>query len=202
MLLYFMFVVYNVPWYDGDDDGDDGDMLLQMTDVSLLKNPVFLIPCLANLFAAIGLFIPFVYIVDRAVSLGVQPENAAFLISVIGWCRTDCLFLFDICPALNIPKCAVDIFCGLVNSSWTTSWQNCHLLKNPVSSLRASNTCLTWLTCSTYLHYWLTRSTRHFCFLQLVILMLTPRVGLWQVSKQACMCVSQNRPTLFTGWMS
>jgi len=72
-----------------------------MTDVSLLKNPVFLIPCLANLFAAIGLFIPFVYIVDRAVSLGVRPENAAFLISVIGQCPclslsvTAFLFLFD-----------------------------------------------------------------------------------------------------------
>jgi len=55
-----------------------------MTDLSLLSNPVFLIPCLANLFAAIGLFIPFVYIVDRSVDLGVQAEQAAFLISVIG----------------------------------------------------------------------------------------------------------------------
>jgi len=57
-----------------------------MTDLSLLKNPVFLVPCLANLFAAIGLFIPFVYIVDRAVELGVTEEKAAFLISIIGQC--------------------------------------------------------------------------------------------------------------------
>ena len=62
-----------------------------MTDLSLLRNPVFLIPCLANLFAAIGLFIPFVYIVDRAVALGIQPEKAAFLLSVIGQCPRLCL---------------------------------------------------------------------------------------------------------------
>jgi len=64
-----------------------------MTDSSLLANPVFLIPCVANMFAVIGLFIPFVYIVDRAVALGIQPENAAFLISVIGQCMPACLCL-------------------------------------------------------------------------------------------------------------
>ena len=62
-----------------------------MTDLSLLRNPAFLIPCLANLFAAIGLFIPFVYIVDRAVSFGVEPETAAFLLSVTGMSR--CIFV-------------------------------------------------------------------------------------------------------------
>jgi len=62
-----------------------------MTDLSLLRNPMFLIPCLANLFAAIGLFIPFVYVVDRSVALGVKPETAAFLISVIGQSLHVCL---------------------------------------------------------------------------------------------------------------
>jgi len=57
-----------------------------MTDLSLLANPVFLIPCLANLFATIGLFIPFVYIIDRAVAFGIEPEKAAFLLSVTGLC--------------------------------------------------------------------------------------------------------------------
>ena len=45
---------------------------------------MFLIPCLANLFAAIGLFIPFVYVVPRSEALHIEPEKAAFLISVIG----------------------------------------------------------------------------------------------------------------------
>jgi len=69
-----------------------------MTDLSLLRNPLFLIPCLANLFAAIGLFIPFVYIVDRSVALGVQPETAAFLISVIGWSLP-----LSLCVSLSLP---------------------------------------------------------------------------------------------------
>jgi len=58
--------------------------VVQMTDLSLLRKPIFLIPCLANLFGAIGLFIPFVYSTDRAISLGVDPQQAAFLLSVIG----------------------------------------------------------------------------------------------------------------------
>ena len=73
---------------------------------------MFLIPCLANLFAAIGLFIPFVYVVDRSVALGVKPEMAAFLISVIGQslsfslsvsvCLSVCL-LICLLQALSIP---------------------------------------------------------------------------------------------------
>lgn len=64
------------------------DTLRNMTDISLLYQPVFLIPCLANLFGAIGLFIPFVYSSDRAISLGVEPQSAAFLLSVIGITNT------------------------------------------------------------------------------------------------------------------
>jgi len=67
-----------------------------MTDLTLLRNPVFLIPCLANLFAAIGLFIPFVYVVNRAVTFGVPPENAAFLISVIGIFRFGIYYCFSV----------------------------------------------------------------------------------------------------------
>jgi predicted MFS family arabinose efflux permease len=55
-----------------------------MTDLSLLKNPLFFIPCLTNLFGAVGLFIPFVYIAKRAIDLDVPKQNAAFLLSVIG----------------------------------------------------------------------------------------------------------------------
>jgi len=55
-----------------------------MTDVALLRDPLFFIPCLANLFGAFGLFIPFVYMTKRAVELGVPETQAAFLLSVIG----------------------------------------------------------------------------------------------------------------------
>lgn len=64
------------------------DTLKQMTDLSLLREPSFFIPCLANLFGAIGLFIPFVYSTDRAISHGVERQQAAFLLSIIGITNT------------------------------------------------------------------------------------------------------------------
>jgi len=54
-----------------------------------LVDPKFFLPCLANLFGAIGLFIPFVYLVDRAVlTYGIPKTQASFLLSVIGITNT------------------------------------------------------------------------------------------------------------------
>jgi hypothetical protein len=60
------------------------DTLKEMMDVSLLKDPLFLVPCLGNLFGAIGLFIPYIYITQKAMALGIEDSQAAFLLSVIG----------------------------------------------------------------------------------------------------------------------
>ena len=60
------------------------DTLRQMTDVSLLKDPLLLIPALSNLVGFIGLYIPFVFMADRAISLHVPENQAALLLSVIG----------------------------------------------------------------------------------------------------------------------
>lgn len=60
------------------------DTLKQMMDLSLLKDPLFLVPCLGNLFGAVGLFIPYIYITQKALSLGISDTDAAFLLSVIG----------------------------------------------------------------------------------------------------------------------
>lgn len=38
-----------------------------MMDVSLLRNPVFLLICISNVFGMAGLYIPFFYLVDAAV---------------------------------------------------------------------------------------------------------------------------------------
>ena len=38
-----------------------------MMDMSLLKNPVFLLICISNVFGMAGLYIPFFYLVDAAV---------------------------------------------------------------------------------------------------------------------------------------
>ncbi len=45
---------------------------------------MFLIALLGEIFGFIGLFVPFVYVTERAISLGVPATKAAFLLSVIG----------------------------------------------------------------------------------------------------------------------
>ena len=62
------------------------DILRQMLDPSLLRDPVFLIACLGEIFGFVGLFVPFVFVAERAIHLGVSDTNAAFLLSVIGKC--------------------------------------------------------------------------------------------------------------------
>lgn len=64
------------------------DILKEMLDLSLLKDPVFLIACLAEVAAFIGLFVPFVYMVPRAIDKGVEKNTAAFLLSVCGITNT------------------------------------------------------------------------------------------------------------------
>ena len=60
------------------------DILSEMLDVSLLTNFGFMCICLGNIFAMIGFYVPFVYIVDRAVMIGIDKTKASFLLSVIG----------------------------------------------------------------------------------------------------------------------
>ena len=60
------------------------DTLKEMMDISLFKDPLFLVPCLGNLFGAVGLFIPYIYITQKALALGIPDSDAAFLLSIIG----------------------------------------------------------------------------------------------------------------------
>lgn len=60
------------------------DVLSEMLDISLLTNVGFMCICLGNIFAMIGFYVPFVYIVDRAILLGIDKTQASFLLSVIG----------------------------------------------------------------------------------------------------------------------
>jgi hypothetical protein len=57
---------------------------VEASGVNLLREPIFIIPFLANLFAMTGLYIPFYFIPNRAVVLGVSQTWAAFLVSIIG----------------------------------------------------------------------------------------------------------------------
>lgn len=60
------------------------DTLKEMLDISLLTNFPFAMLCIGNIFGMIGFYVPFSYIVDRAVLLGIERTDAAFLLSVIG----------------------------------------------------------------------------------------------------------------------
>uniref|UniRef100_A0A1B6C6S6 Major facilitator superfamily (MFS) profile domain-containing protein n=1 Tax=Clastoptera arizonana TaxID=38151 RepID=A0A1B6C6S6_9HEMI len=63
-------------------------VLLSMLDISLLKDPVFMLIGLSNVFGMAGLYVPFVYLVDAATKDGIDPSQASFLISIIGITNT------------------------------------------------------------------------------------------------------------------
>ncbi|KAG5893830.1 hypothetical protein JTB14_018332 [Gonioctena quinquepunctata] len=86
---------------NGEDEGTPGDIcpclvlpesftsaLAQMLDVSLLKNPVFMLIGVSNFFGMAGLYVPFVYIVDCAKDAGIDASSASFLLSIIGITNT------------------------------------------------------------------------------------------------------------------
>lgn len=63
--------------------------LLEMTDFSLLKNPVFLIFGISNFLTSIGFNVPFIYTKARVSELGFAGgEDASVLLSIIGISNT------------------------------------------------------------------------------------------------------------------
>lgn len=78
--------------------------LAAMLDFSLLKNPVFLLIGISNVFGMAGLYIPFVYLVDAAVEEGIDQSTASILLSIIGITNTigrvACGYIADF-PSVN-----------------------------------------------------------------------------------------------------
>ncbi|CAL4074610.1 unnamed protein product, partial [Meganyctiphanes norvegica] len=64
------------------------DALYSLTDWSLLTDGIFLLFSLSNFCTSIGFNAPYVFIVDRAVHLGVSNNDAAYLLSVVGIANT------------------------------------------------------------------------------------------------------------------
>ncbi|XP_075227567.1 uncharacterized protein LOC142328015 [Lycorma delicatula] len=63
-------------------------VLASMLDYSLLKDPVFLLIGISNVFGMAGLYVPFFYLVDAAQQEGIDPNEASFLLSIIGITNT------------------------------------------------------------------------------------------------------------------
>ncbi|ESP01999.1 hypothetical protein LOTGIDRAFT_92970, partial [Lottia gigantea] len=60
------------------------DTLREMMDFSLFRDAGFILLCTGNVFVFLGFYVPFVYLVDKAVLNGIDEHKAAFLVSVIG----------------------------------------------------------------------------------------------------------------------
>ncbi|XP_076310971.1 uncharacterized protein LOC143225435 isoform X3 [Tachypleus tridentatus] len=102
-------------------------VIREMLDFSLIKNPVFFVLCLSNVFGMMGFYIPFVYITDSSVVKGISREKAAFLLSIIGimntlgrlifgWIadrpRVSALFVNNICLTLGGISVFIVPFCS------------------------------------------------------------------------------------------
>ncbi|XP_041373564.1 uncharacterized protein LOC121386626 [Gigantopelta aegis] len=64
------------------------DTFNQMLQFSLLKDGVFLMFVISNFLTSIGFNMPFIYLPDRAIQSGVEKNDAAFLLSVVGIANT------------------------------------------------------------------------------------------------------------------
>ncbi|XP_053693163.1 monocarboxylate transporter 2 isoform X1 [Sabethes cyaneus] len=97
-----------------------------MMDMSLLKDPVFMMIGISNVFGMAGLYVPFVYLVDAAVLDGIEQNSASFLISIIGITNTvgrivcgyvadfpkvDALLMNNICLVISTFAVALTPFC-------------------------------------------------------------------------------------------
>ncbi|XP_071454653.1 uncharacterized protein [Hetaerina americana] len=97
-----------------------------MMDVSLLRDPIFLLIGISNVFGMLGLYVPFVYLVDAAKLQNIDPGSASFLLSIIGITNTvgrvvcgfvadlpqvDSLLLNNLCLLGSAVSIAVTPFC-------------------------------------------------------------------------------------------
>lgn len=56
--------------------------------LTLLKDPIFLLFTISNFLTSLGFCVPYIYLPDLAIQLGIGRSEAAFLISVIGIANT------------------------------------------------------------------------------------------------------------------
>ncbi|XP_049872731.1 monocarboxylate transporter 4-like isoform X2 [Pectinophora gossypiella] len=101
--------------------------LSSMMDMSLLRDPAFMLIAVSNFFGMAGLYVPFVYIVDAARLNGVDGSQASFLLSIIGITNTigrivcgyvadfpwmDSLMLNNVCLVIATISVGLTPFCA------------------------------------------------------------------------------------------
>ncbi|CAB3374926.1 Hypothetical predicted protein [Cloeon dipterum] len=101
-------------------------VLSSMMDLTLIRDPVFMMIAISNIFGMLGLYIPFVYLVDAATKAGLEKAKATFLLSIIGIVNTvgrvlcgliadmpqvNTLLMNNICLLLSAAAVAATPFC-------------------------------------------------------------------------------------------
>lgn len=103
------------------------EALATMLDMSLLRNPVFLLIGISNVFGMAGLYVPFVYLVDAAVKDNIDKDIALFLISIIGITNTIgrvvCGYIADF-P--QVDSLLLNNICLLISTIAVTATPLCH----------------------------------------------------------------------------
>ncbi|KAB0797474.1 hypothetical protein PPYR_08467 [Photinus pyralis] len=102
------------------------ETLYEMLNLSLLKDPIFILFTVSNFCTSIGFNIPYVYIVSKAKSLGISSDNASILLSIIGIANTigrivlgyvsdnpkiNRLFVYNMCLTICGVATALSAFC-------------------------------------------------------------------------------------------
>lgn len=128
-----------------------------MLDVSLLKDPVFMLIGISNVFGMAGLYVPFVYLVDAA-SLNVSLNR----INLSNKCKINYFLLFSL-NFQGIPPNSASFLLSIIGITNTFGRVFCGYIADfpKVDSLLLNNCCLVVSTlavaatpfCTTYEHY-------------------------------------------------
>ncbi|KAF6032578.1 hypothetical protein EB796_009179 [Bugula neritina] len=93
------------------------DILREMTDPVVLRNKSMLMLCAVCVFYPLGYYMPVLFSVSRATNHGVDEEQAALLISILGICNTIGRFLFGfVILSLYLSALLVNNICMAITS--------------------------------------------------------------------------------------
>ena len=100
--------------------GDCGSLLKETFDFSLFKRPVFALYCFVIVMFCFGYHVPYTYTPERAQGLGVDPQSASFLVSIMGISNVCARLIFgwlgDRSPNIRFYLAGIVLTCGGVVS--------------------------------------------------------------------------------------
>ena len=100
--------------------GDCGSLLKETFDFSLFKRPVFALYCFVIVMFCFGYHVPYTYTPERAQELGVDPQSASFLVSIMGISNVCARLIFgwlgDRSPNIRFYLAGIVLTCGGVVS--------------------------------------------------------------------------------------